>query len=307
MSSLLHSCTFVQQMSDESSIPQPDFGPSQLGTKDYWDKVYDREVNNFKDHGDIGEIWFGEDSAMKMVDWVEENYESIKETCSILDLGCGNGHLLLDLAELDFEDLTGIDYSPAAIELARAVAADKELDHVIKYEAVDFLAEKETLEWCTQQAVVAAVEGNEAQDDIQPKKFKVLLDKGTYDAISLHQKNKRDAAIAAAATTVVSDENIEEEQGEEATTTPKDNIVLAENDDNMEELADRYPKRVAAMMQDDGRLLITSCNWTQAELIQRFAHVFEYDSHLKYPTFTFGGVKGQTISSVVFKKKAPPA
>ncbi|KAF9379910.1 hypothetical protein BGX21_002521 [Mortierella sp. AD011] len=228
-----------------------------------------------------------------MVDWVEEHYEDTKETCSVLDLGCGNGHLLLDLAELGFEDLTGIDYSPAAIQLARAVATDKELDHVIKYEAVDFLAEKETLEWCTQQAATVTTSSTE---QAVPKKFMVLLDKGTYDAISLHQKNKRDAAISAE-TTAEGDEKEEK-------TKPKDDIVLAENDDNMEELADRYPKRVASMMHDDGRLLITSCNWTQAELIQRFANVFEYDSHIKYPTFTFGGVKGQTISSVVFKKKA---
>ncbi|KAF9102119.1 hypothetical protein BGX29_004933 [Mortierella sp. GBA35] len=285
-------------MSNESGIPQPDFGPSKLGTKDYWDKVYNREVINFKDHGDIGEIWFGEDSAVKMVDWVEEHYEDEKETCAILDLGCGNGHLLLDLAELGFEDLTGIDYSPAAIELAKAVAADKEVDHIIKYEAVDFLAEKETLEWCTQQQQATATgdQGGEGE----PKKFMVMLDKGTYDAISLHQKNKDAADAAATAAASEADEDTQEQ--EEA--APKDNIVLAENDDNMEELADRYPKRVAAMMHDDGRLLITSCNWTQPELIQRFSQYFEYDSHLKYPTFTFGGVKGQTISSVVFRKKA---
>ncbi|KAF9901815.1 hypothetical protein EC991_005641 [Linnemannia zychae] len=280
-------------MSDDAAIPQPDFKPSKLGTKDYWDKVYNREVINFKDHGDIGEIWFGEDSAVKMVDWVEEHYEDEKETCAILDLGCGNGHLLLDLAELGFEDLTGIDYSPAAIELAKAVAEDKEVDHIIKYEAVDFLAEKETLEWCTQQAG-----DNDGNGSGKPKKFKVMLDKGTYDAISLHQKNKADAAAAAAA---VVDEEVDVEAEEES--KAKDSIVLAENDDNMEELADRYPKRVASMMHDDGRLLITSCNWTQPELIQRFSQYFEYDSHLKYPTFTFGGVKGQTISSVVFRKK----
>ena len=334
-----------------------------------WDKVYDREVINFEDHGDIGEIWyvtedwgsrvvqlqqsvcesavfhfvfihfffsfcisfgnrFGEDSAVKMVDWVEEHYEDEMETTSILDLGCGNGHLLLDLAELGFEDLTGIDYSPAAIRLATAVAKDREFEDIIQYAAVDFLAEKETLDWCsTLNKKQEQQQENETQG---PKKFKVMLDKGTYDAISLHQKNKRDAAVAAAAAAAA--EESETSSTPEEKKTDKDGMVLAENDDNMEELAERYPKRVAAMMQDDGRLLITSCNWTQAELIQRFAHgkkeiiyrsvnglivckqltldltsfpfvVFEYDSHLKYPTFTFGGVKGQTISSVVFKKK----
>ena len=197
-----------------------------------------------------------------MVDWVEEHYEDDKETTSVLDLGCGNGHLLLDLAELGFEDLTGIDYSPAAIRLATAVAKDREFEEIIQYAAVDFLAEKETLEWCSTLN----------KDSDLPKKFKVMLDKGTYDAISLHQKNKRDAEAAAAAVAEESGSSTTVEEDEAEVKTDKDGMVLAENDDNMEELAERYPKRVAALMQDDGRLLITSCNWTQAELIQRFAH-----------------------------------
>ncbi|KAG0230434.1 hypothetical protein BGW41_002537 [Actinomortierella wolfii] len=268
---------------NDTSIPKPDFGPSELGTKNYWDKVYDRENVNYEDHGDIGEIWFGEDAAMKMVDWVEEHYEDEKKTCSVLDLGCGNGHLLLDLAELGFEDLTGIDYSPSAIRLAKAIAKDKQLDGVIRYAAVDFLAEKETLEWSRQGA------------DGEPKKFRVLLDKGTYDAISLHQKKN--------ASKDQDQQEPAEQEGKDIENKEED-IPLAENDDSTEDLADRYPRRVAAMMQDDGRLLITSCNWTQEELIRRFSHVFEYDSHIRYPTFKFGGVVGQTISSVVFKKKA---
>ncbi|KAG0335061.1 hypothetical protein BG004_000157 [Podila humilis] len=248
---------------EDSSIPLPDFAPSALGTKGYWDKIYNRDNINYKDHGDIGEIWFGEASAVKMVDWVEEHYEDEKETCAVLDLGCGNGHLLLDLAELGFEDLTGIDYSPAAIQLAQQVAKDKELDHVIRYAPVDFLAEKETMEWCTSE------QKNQDGSEPTPKKFRVMLDKGTYDAISLHQKNKRDEAAAAAAAAVAAAEA--EEAGEESNCNAEDSIVLAENDDDMEDLAERYPRRVAAMMEDDGRLLITSCNWTQAELIQRFS------------------------------------
>ncbi|KAF9976094.1 hypothetical protein BGZ73_009131 [Actinomortierella ambigua] len=262
----------------DTSIPKPDFGPSVLGTQGYWNKIYDREVVNYDDHGDIGEIWFGEEAAMKMVDWVEEHYEDEKETCSVLDLGCGNGHLLLDLAELGFEDLTGIDYSPSAIRLANSIAKDKDLDGVIRYAAVDFLAEKETLEWSRQEV------------DGEPKKFKVLLDKGTYDAISLHQKK------------AAPKDQDQQQAGDEDDKNVADKH-LAENDDSTEDLADRYPRRVADMMQDDGRLLITSCNWTQEELIRRFAHVFEYDSHIRYPTFKFGGVVGQTISSVIFKKK----
>lgn len=34
-----------------------ELSPSELGTKDYWDKSYAREIKNFKSHGDVGEIW----------------------------------------------------------------------------------------------------------------------------------------------------------------------------------------------------------------------------------------------------------
>jgi len=50
-----------------------EFEPSKLGTKVHWDHVYEREVANFKESGDEGEVWFGEDSVEKMVDWVLEN------------------------------------------------------------------------------------------------------------------------------------------------------------------------------------------------------------------------------------------
>ena len=61
-------------------------------------------------HGNIGEIWFGEDSEDRVMEWlvgeylpeIEEEDEGGGgkrglETCSLLDLGTGNGHFLLQL------------------------------------------------------------------------------------------------------------------------------------------------------------------------------------------------------------------
>lgn len=30
---------------------------SQLGTKEYWEAIYERDLDNYGDHGDEGEIW----------------------------------------------------------------------------------------------------------------------------------------------------------------------------------------------------------------------------------------------------------
>ena len=53
-----------------------------------WDKQYELELENFLDHGDIGEIWFGKRIMDTIVKWVTDTMD--KENSNILDLGCGN-------------------------------------------------------------------------------------------------------------------------------------------------------------------------------------------------------------------------
>lgn len=60
--------------------------PSELGTKDYWDKSYATEIKNYKNHGDIGEIWFDESSQIKVINWIQKCGE-IDQDAPILDLG----------------------------------------------------------------------------------------------------------------------------------------------------------------------------------------------------------------------------
>ena len=44
------------------------FVASKLGTKDYWDGAYEKENDNFDDHGDVGEVWFGEEAGVRLGD-----------------------------------------------------------------------------------------------------------------------------------------------------------------------------------------------------------------------------------------------
>ncbi|GBC07550.1 hypothetical protein RclHR1_07520014 [Rhizophagus clarus] len=216
-------------MSRENNIVE--YGPSELGTKEYWDSLYDRENKNFQENGDIGEIWFGENSVEKMVDWVLKN--GSPSSTKILDIGCGNGHLLLELASNNFKNLIGIDYSSNAIKLARDIARQQNNEF-----------------W---------LDGT--------RKFDIILDKGTFDAIALYP--------------------YEINEVKEKAKYPKD----------------IYSSQVHSLLNINGYLLITSCNFTKDELISKFSDEFDYFDHIKYPTFTFGGVKGQTISTVAFKPK----
>ncbi|KAK3852501.1 hypothetical protein Pcinc_038833 [Petrolisthes cinctipes] len=152
--------------------------PSELGTKEYWDSVYGRELTYFSKHGDIGEVWFGEDCMERVVDWVLSSSQ-LEPHSSIVDVGCGNGAFLLYLAADGYTNLTGIDYSEKAIELARAVAEEKKYN--VKYERVDLTSEENDI-------------------GIRGKTFDLCHDKGTYDAISLCPEDvqkKRSAYIKA--------------------------------------------------------------------------------------------------------------
>lgn len=144
-----------------------------------------------------------------MVEWVTEHVEDAN--ARMIDLGCGNGHLLLELSNEGYKNLHGIDYSESAITLAKSVAKDRDLAW-IQYDAVDFLSNPDWFE----------------------SQYQVVLDKGTYDAISLHPDQVQ--------------------AKKEGVPGPRE----------------KYVEAVHRMIEPNGLFLITSCNWTKDELIENF-------------------------------------
>lgn len=62
-----------------------ELGGSELGTKEFWEKSYSNEIDNYKSHGDVGEVWFDEDSQFRVIKWMIKN--DIKSESKIIDLG----------------------------------------------------------------------------------------------------------------------------------------------------------------------------------------------------------------------------
>ena len=66
-----------------------------------------------------------------------------------------------------------------------------------------------------------------------------------------------------------------------------------------------YGSKVEPLMKIGAFLVITSCNWTEEELRKWFESPrLAYHDTIRFPSFTFGGVKGQTVSSVCFRRIA---
>ncbi|KAM4704106.1 EEF1A lysine methyltransferase 2 [Rhinophrynus dorsalis] len=139
---------------------EPELRPSALGTKEHWDAVYSRELQSFQEYGDEGEIWFGEGSMTRVVRWL--NTHKVPLTSSVLDIGTGNGMLMVELAKNGYSNLTGIDYCGDAIELARSICEKEGISQNVHLQAADFLTAFHPAE-----------------------RFDICLDKGTFDAVSL--------------------------------------------------------------------------------------------------------------------------
>lgn len=206
------------------------------------------------------------------------------ETTSFLDVGTGNGSLLFllrgDGDESEGEDdddeeeakknderprarfrgtMVGVDYSPASVQLARRVAVERGMGPTgetgeVRFEEWDIMKE-EPGEWMPTDGVTGE------------RGFDVVLDKGTFDAISLSE----------------------------------------ERDERGRRICEGYRDRVQGLVRRGGLLLVTSCNWTEGELRTWFEGEGEGElvfwGRVKYPRFTFGGRTGQSISSVCFKRK----
>lgn len=220
---------------------------SQLGTKKYWDEFYAVERDNFsKNPADTGECWFDDNGAEdRMVQFLLDNVgeERIELDSNMIDLGTGNGHLLFELRENDFEGkMLGVDYSQESIEFATQICETKGYNDKITFTAADIF-----------------------EPGWSPGTFDVVLDKGTLDAIALCDKK------------------------------------LA----NGRSFVDEYSGVIEKLLNEDGVFLITSCNFTEQELIGIVqTEKLRVWKTIKYPVFEFGGVKGTTICSVAFIKNS---
>ncbi|RAL00649.1 putative S-adenosylmethionine-dependent methyltransferase [Aspergillus ibericus CBS 121593] len=227
---------------------------------------------------------------------------------SILDLGTGNGSMLALLRKRGgFRgEMVGVDYSIRSVELARelqrlrihsAYLSDsddsdsdaegedegKDKDTNIRFEEWDILHhgenntenEKGTLDWFPYD------KGG----------FDIVLDKGTFDAVSL------------------SDEVVVEGDGD-------DTAASASGRKIQRRVCERYPGIVRGLVRKGGFVVVTSCNWTEEELVHWFTSSTGTTGsggegqedrlvvwgRVEYPRFRFGGREGQGVCTVCFQR-----
>ncbi|XP_047263259.1 EEF1A lysine methyltransferase 2 isoform X1 [Capsicum annuum] len=291
---------------------------SMLGFQSYWDAAYADELANFREHGHTGEVWyglsrrllaifslfidplrFGGDVMENVVSWTKGlcmdiskghlpnhvadadsepvgQHEKEMSGWSVLDIGTGNGLLLQELAKqgwargpkdhsllilinygVRFSDLTGTDYSEGAVDLARSLA-DRDGFASLKFLVDDILETK------------------------LDKRFLLVMDKGTLDAIGLHPDSpiKRlmywdsvSRLVAPGGLLVITSCN-----------STKDELV---------EEVDTLNRRRHAACQAPG-----AAGGQEASVDPP---PFRYLDHIRtYPTFTFGGSVGSRVATVAF-------
>ncbi|PON25408.1 hypothetical protein TGAM01_v205702 [Trichoderma gamsii] len=255
--------------------------PSKLGTKEYWDSLYTTELTNHAANpSDTGTNWFDDsDAEARIVAFLESLAEDDQDVlpeslsqqeASFLDLGCGNGSLLFALRDEGWEGaMLGVDYSAQSVALAKNIAESRREE-----EEEESLPPVNFLEWdlLNGPLTLTASPSENASSPLShtpspSRLFDIILDKGTFDAISL------------------------------STTSSE----------QQQHPCEIYRRRLLQLLSHGGIFLITSCNWTEPELRAWF--VDDADGELSvvgrvdYPTFTFGGVKGQTISTLCFRRK----
>jgi SAM-dependent methyltransferase len=189
---------------------------------------------------------------------------------SFLDLGTGNGHLLFALRDAGWcGEMLGVDYSTASLKLARQIGENRACANSTSRDADDETQGEE--EHVENQHVPVHFEEYDIftpkpLQHAPPTGFDIVLDKGTFDAISLS----------------------------------------SELDPSGRRLCESYCSRIKPLVRKGGLFIITSCNWTEEELRAWFEigegrGEFLFHDRIKYPRFTFGGKTGQSVVTLCFR------
>lgn len=72
--------------------------------------------------------------------------------------------------------------------------------------------------------------------------------------------------------------------------------------DNPQEKRNKYISILHSLAAADGLLILSSCNWTEIELVTALKGKFEKFKMIPTPTFRFGGSEGSVVTQIVFKK-----
>ncbi|KAK9352982.1 methyltransferase domain-containing protein [Lipomyces doorenjongii] len=239
--------------------------PSELGTKEYWDQFYALEQQNFAENSDDeGEVWFADvDAEDKIIDFL------INHTASSDDN-------LNDEFPFSPTSTSAIDLGTGNGHLLFRLRSEG--GFMGKLCGVDYsetsvafarhlLAKKkdeQQLEDPDNNITFEHVDFLNFPDGKTNEAWDLVLDKGTLDAIALSGDIIRNG---------LSGVNL-------FPTVVRDTLV-----------------RVG------GIILITSCNFTEEELVKLFSiEGLQLWKSIKYPVYEFGGVKGQSISSVAFRR-----
>lgn len=187
--------------------------------------------------------------------------------------------------------LVGVDYSKQSVDLARELQRVKghsayhsdsedeedsedegdeqteqtETEEPIRFEEWDILGSKAEL---SETGLEATPSSDSALSwfPYQQGGFDVVLDKGTFDAVSLS------------------------------------------DDAKTSRVCERYPDIARRLVKRGGFLIVTTCNWTEEELVHWFTgdrtsgdRLTVWD-RVEYPTFRFGGHEGQGVCTVCFQR-----
>lgn len=269
---------------------------------------------------DPGTSWFSEHNAPQKVlhfltrksfplsprNTLQRGRETASRTQpSILDLGTGNGSMLALLRKRGGFGgrMVGVDYSGESVELARElqrtrghsaywsdgeesdddegkegdeeVEGEEDLNAAIQaakqtpiqFEEWDILGSKALLSPSGTNLTPQPTDETLPWFPYETGGFDIVLDKGTFDAISL--------ADDAKATRV----------------------------------CERYPGIARRLLRDGGFLVVTSCNWTEEELVKWFVGGGDDGldrlvvwGRVEYPRFRFGGQEGQGVCTVCFQR-----
>lgn len=113
---------------EEAVTAAEEHAPCDLGKKSHWDTEFGRDLAIFRETGDPGYAWFEEQLGSRLVTFFESSphVPEAWRALPVLDVGCGNGQMLMDLHDLGYTDVHGVDYCEAAVELCREFLVDSE-------------------------------------------------------------------------------------------------------------------------------------------------------------------------------------